>query len=101
LRSSKLLLLLLPKQLREERWALRARCCGRIFAQFITLIHDDIEDDSPIGMGPDVWKSLGRRNAINAGACLISNCTYALQRLRVAPEIALKAWAIFNRNCLD
>ncbi len=97
------LLLLLAAEAVGGDWqvALPAAAAVELLHNF-SLIHDDIEDDSPMRHGrPTVWKVWGDANAINAGDALFALAHTALQRLRVAPEIALKAWAIFNRTCLD
>jgi len=70
-----------------------------------SLVHDDIQDDSPTRHGrPTVWKIWGRANAINAGDALFALAHTSLQGLAqagVAPEIALKVWGIFNRTTIE
>ncbi|MCC6805152.1 MAG: polyprenyl synthetase family protein [Anaerolineae bacterium] len=70
-----------------------------------SLIHDDIQDDSPTRHNrPTVWMIWGRPNAINAGDALFALAYSALQRLAetgISPNIVLKAWEIFNRTNLE
>ncbi len=97
------LLLLLSTEAAGGDWqaALPAAAAVEMLHNF-SLIHDDIEDDSPTRHGrATVWQVWGRANAINAGDALFALAYSALQRLSVAPEIALKIWAIFNRTNLD
>ncbi len=59
-----------------------------------SLIHDDIQDNSPLRRGREtVWMRWGRAQAINAGDALFSLAWLAGPRLlerNVAPEIALE-----------
>ena len=69
-----------------------------------SLVHDDIEDDSPTRHGrPTVWAVWGRANAINAGDALFALAYAALQGVSatVPPEIALKVWRIFNATNIE
>jgi geranylgeranyl diphosphate synthase type I len=69
-----------------------------------SLVHDDIQDDSPIRHGrPTVWRVWGTANAINGGDALFTLSYCALERLigTVAPEVALGVWSIFNRTNLE
>lgn len=70
-----------------------------------SLIHDDIQDDSPTRHNrPTVWMVWGRPNAINAGDALFALAYTALQRLAtkgVEPRIVLKVWEVFNRTNLE
>lgn len=70
-----------------------------------SLVHDDIQDDSPTRHGrATVWKLWGRSNAINAGDALFALAHTSLQGLAengVTPEITLKAWEIFNRMTIE
>lgn len=97
------LLLLLATEAAGGDWqtALPAAAAVELLHNF-SLIHDDIEDDSPMRHGrPTVWQVWGRANAINAGDALFALAHSALNQLRAAPEIVLKVWSIFNRTCLD
>ncbi|MBL8163248.1 MAG: polyprenyl synthetase family protein [Anaerolineae bacterium] len=70
-----------------------------------TLIHDDIQDDSPIRHNRStVWIEWGRANAINAGDALFTLAYCALESLSrqsIAPEIIIKIWRIFNHTMLE
>lgn len=97
------ILLLLCAEAGGGDWqtALPAAAAVELLHNF-SLIHDDIQDDSEIRHGRDtVWRIWGRANAINAGDALFALAYEALQRLdpqRVAPEVILKVWGIFNRT---
>ncbi len=68
-----------------------------------SLIHDDIEDNSPLRRGrPAVWCKWGIAQAINTGDALYALAHLALQRLAdtVSPETALQATRIFHHTCL-
>lgn len=85
----------------DWRQALPAAAAVELLHNF-SLIHDDIQDDSPIRHGrPTVWKIWGIANAINAGDMLFSLSFHALQGLtttQTPPETILKAWEIFNHT---
>ena len=69
-----------------------------------SLIHDDIEDDSPSRRGkPTVWKKWGIPQAINAGDALFSLATLAILRLKdkVPHEVTIEASYILNYTCLE
>ena len=72
------------------------------FAMMRSLIHDDIQDNSPIRHGrPTVWKIWGHANAINAGDALFGLAYCALEELNNAglpPDVTLEAWRIFNQT---
>lgn len=83
--------------------ALPAAAAVEILHNF-TLIHDDIQDDSPTRHGrPTVWQVWGRPNAINTGDALFTLAYIALQRLETTskPEVVLGAWRIFNDTMLE
>lgn len=65
-----------------------------------TLIHDDIEDHTPLRRGrPAVWSLWGVPQAINAGDGLFVLARMALLRLRsqpLPPEVVLEAVAQFD-----
>ncbi len=68
-----------------------------------TLIHDDIEDNSPIRHGrPTLWQKWGLAQAVNAGDALFSIAQLAMLGLRETcdEEVALKAIKAFNHTCL-
>lgn len=86
------------------RQALPAAAAVELLHNF-SLIHDDIQDDSPIRHGrPTVWKIWGNSNAINAGDALFSLAYCALEglsRTGVAPETLVKIWRVFNKTNLE
>ena len=68
-----------------------------------TLIHDDIQDESPLRRGrTTLWKRWGVAQAINAGDAMFSLAQISL--LRLAPEVPsdviVSASKIFQENCL-
>ncbi len=69
-----------------------------------SLIHDDIEDNSPTRRGrPSVWALWGVPQAINSGDGMYSIAHMALGRLSrrgVPAERALAVRAIFDRACM-
>jgi geranylgeranyl diphosphate synthase type I len=85
----------------DWRQALPAAAAVELLHNF-SLIHDDIQDDSPIRHGrPTVWKIWGVPNAINAGDILFSLSFHALHGLvntATPPETTLKVWEIFNKT---
>ena len=70
-----------------------------------SLIHDDIQDNSPLRRGrPTVWQKWGSAQAINAGDAMFTLAYLAPQRLLavgVSPEVALHALAELNFTCLE
>lgn len=100
------LLLLLSAETVGGDWqdALPAAAAVEILHNF-SLVHDDIQDDSPTRHGrPTVWVEWGRPNAINAGDALFALAYSALQSLAkqpITPEVTLKVWEIFNRTTLE
>ncbi|RMF47839.1 MAG: polyprenyl synthetase family protein, partial [Anaerolineae bacterium] len=66
-----------------------------------SLIHDDIEDDSPLRRGrPTVWKLWGIPQAINTGDTMFTLANLAVLELALPPERTLQAARIFQRTCL-
>ena len=68
-----------------------------------TLIHDDIEDSSPLRHNrPTLWKKWGLAQAINAGDALFSIAQTAILSLEetCGSEAALKAAKQMNKVCL-
>ena len=88
----------------DWRKALPAAAAVEILHNF-SLIHDDIQDDSPTRHNrPTVWAIWGRPNAINAGDALFALSYTALQGLAdgdLAPDVVLKVWRIFNHTNLE
>jgi len=69
-----------------------------------TLIHDDIQDNSPVRRGrPTVWQKWGQAQAINAGDAMFTLAHLALHGLPArgtSPEVALNVLKIFDLTCL-
>lgn len=68
-----------------------------------SLIHDDIEDNSPMRRGrPTLWNKWGVAQAINAGDAMFTLAHLALLRLEetASPKIALQAAGILQATCL-
>lgn len=68
-----------------------------------SLIHDDIEDSSPLRRGrPTVWTRWGIPQAINAGDAMFTLAHLSMLRLAdtTSPEIAFKATEVIQRACL-
>jgi geranylgeranyl diphosphate synthase type I len=99
-------LLLLCAETAGGDWqqALPAAAAVELLHNF-SLIHDDIQDDSPTRHNrPTVWKIWGRANAINAGDALFTLSHSALERLSatgISDETVLKAWGIFNNTTIE
>lgn len=74
------------------------------FLHNFSLIHDDIEDNSPLRRGrPTLWKIWGQANAINAGDGMFALAHQELCHLADADIPAsrvLAAWELFERTCL-
>lgn len=68
-----------------------------------TLIHDDIEDQSPLRHGrPTLWVKWGIPQAVNAGDALFSIAQLAMLKLAetCGAAVALEASRAFNQTCL-
>lgn len=100
------LLLLLTTEAAGGDWraALPAATAVELLHNF-SLIHDDIQDNSPKRHGrPTVWKVWGEADAINAGDALFCLAFHALERLSnndVAPQTVLNIWRVFNSMTLE
>lgn len=100
------LLLLLTAEAVGGDWrkALPAAAAVELLHNF-SLIHDDIQDNSPIRHGrPTVWKIWSAANAINAGDAMFALAYSAMQQLRhtdLQPAIILDIWDIFNRTNIE
>jgi geranylgeranyl diphosphate synthase type I len=69
-----------------------------------SLIHDDIEDNSPLRRGrPTLWNLWGAAQAINTGDAMFSLAHLAVLGLEVttSPMIALQAAHILQETCLS
>jgi geranylgeranyl diphosphate synthase type I len=68
-----------------------------------SLIHDDIEDNSPLRRGrTTLWKKWGIAQAINSGDTMFSLSFIALSRLLdyYDPEVVVAVEKIFTKTCL-
>lgn len=74
------------------------------FLHNFTLIHDDIEDQSPTRHGrPTVWQKWGQAQAINAGDALFSIAQLAMLDLArtCSKDTAAEAANLLNQTCLQ
>ena len=99
------LLVLLSASAFGEDWerALPAAASVELIHNF-SLIHDDIEDNSPTRRGrPTLWKKWGIAQAVNAGDALFTLAHLALLRLEetVSPPVALQAARLLQDTCLQ
>jgi geranylgeranyl diphosphate synthase type I len=100
------ILLLLCAEAAGGDWniALPAAAAVELLHNF-SLIHDDIQDDSPIRhKRPTVWKIWGSPNAINAGDALFTLSYRALEGLtrnHIKAETIIQAWHIFNNTAIE
>ncbi|HEV2529068.1 MAG TPA: polyprenyl synthetase family protein [Thermomicrobiales bacterium] len=88
----------------DPRRALPVAAAIELLHQF-TLIHDDIQDDSPLRRGrPTVYRIWGVNQAINAGDAMHAAATMALYRLAdtgVASDVTLRLAADFGRMTVE
>ncbi len=98
------LLVLLAAEAAGGGWqpALPAAAAVELVHNF-SLIHDDIEDNSPLRRGRlTVWKKWGIPQAINAGDTMFALAHLEILRLQetVSPGVALQAVQILQQTCL-
>lgn len=98
------LLLLLSCAAAGGQWqeALPAAAAVELIHNF-SLIHDDIQDNSPIRRGREtVWKRWGVAQAINAGDAMFTLAHMSLLRLdsTSSPGIAIQAAKTLHQACL-
>jgi geranylgeranyl diphosphate synthase, type I len=88
----------------DPRLALPAAAGLELLHNF-SLIHDDIEDNSPTRRHrPTVWKLFGMPQACNVGDGMFGLAHLAFYRLRdrgVADRIVLEALRLFDETCLS
>lgn len=99
------LLLLLTAASTGGDWekALPAAAAVELVHNF-SLIHDDIEDNSPMRRGrPTVWRKWGIPQAINAGDAMFTLAHIALLRLEATtdPQITLRSARLLQETCLQ
>jgi geranylgeranyl diphosphate synthase type I len=96
------LLLLLCAEAAGGDWRAALPAAAAVeFLHNFSLIHDDIQDDSPTRHNrPTVWKVWNVPQAINAGDSMFALAYEALLRLRETstPEITLSCWSLFNHT---
>lgn len=98
------MLLLLVAEAVGEEWeeALPAAAAVELLHNF-SLIHDDIEDRSPLRRGrPTVWARWGEAQAINAGDAMFAIAFMALNRLQhvLSPDKYFRSQSLFVETCL-
>ena len=98
------LLVLLTTQAAGGDWqrALPGAAAVELIHNF-SLIHDDIEDDSPLRHGrPTLWTKWGIPQAINTGDAMFTLAHLALLGLEetTSPVITLQATTVLQRTCL-
>jgi geranylgeranyl diphosphate synthase type I len=98
------LITLLTTQASDGDWhnSLPAAACVELIHNF-SLIHDDIEDNSPTRRGRQtVWSRWGVPQAVNAGDAMFSLAHLALLRLAetTSIEIAFQAAQVVHQTCL-
>jgi geranylgeranyl diphosphate synthase type I len=87
----------------DWKYALPAAVAIELIHNF-SLIHDDIEDNSPFRRGrPTVWKIWGIPHAINAGDALFTLGHLSILKLAEyrSDEIILKAVSTLQNTCLQ
>jgi geranylgeranyl diphosphate synthase type I len=98
------LLVLLTTTAAGSDWhsALPAAAAVELLHNF-SLIHDDIQDNSPLRRGrPTVWSKWGIAQAINTGDALFALANLTLVRLAetASPAAALQAAHLFHQTCI-
>ncbi|MBP8948800.1 MAG: polyprenyl synthetase family protein [Candidatus Promineofilum sp.] len=87
----------------DWRQAVPAAAAIEIVHNF-SLVHDDIEDDSPTRRGrPTVWTLWGQAQAINTGDAMFALAHLALERLAdcdVPPATVVRALRRFDETCV-
>ena len=87
----------------DYRAALPAAAAVELVHNF-SLIHDDIQDQSPIRRGRDtVWKRWGVAQAINAGDAMFALAHISILRLNetTTPGVTLRASRLLQQTCLE
>lgn len=88
----------------DWRQAVPAAAAVEIVHNF-SLVHDDVEDNSPTRRGrPTVWSLWGQHQAINTGDAMFALAHLALSRLAergTAAAVVVQALRRFDQTCLD
>ncbi len=88
----------------DWRKALPAAAALELVHNF-SLIHDDIEDDSPTRRGrPTLWTVWGLAHGINAGDSMLILARLALARLAsqgLEPSVVVRATGILDATCMQ
>jgi geranylgeranyl diphosphate synthase type I len=88
----------------DWRQAIPAGTAIEILHNF-TLIHDDIQDNSPTRRGrPTLWKIWGPEQAINSGDAMFALSHLAMNRLldqTISPTIVVQALRRLDETCID
>jgi len=98
------ILVLLTTMAAGGEWqnALPATCAVELIHNF-SLIHDDIEDNSPLRRGrPTIWKKWSVAHATNAGDAMFTLAHLEIFRLnKILPsETVIRAAELLQRTCL-
>ncbi len=97
-------LLLVYATLRGDWAAALPAAAGVEIVHNFSLVHDDIQDNSPTRRGrPALWTQYGTPMAINAGDALFTIAHLAILDVRksFAAELVIKSAAILQQACLD
>lgn len=87
----------------EWQRALPAAAAVELIHNF-SLIHDDIQDNSPLRRGrPTLWSKFGIAQAINAGDAMFTLANVTMLKLndRISPPITIQAMSILQETCLQ
>ncbi len=99
-----LLVLLVAAALRNDWMAALPGAAAVEIVHNFSLVHDDIEDNSPTRRGrPALWTKSGMAMAINAGDALFAMAHLAILDLGKSfrPELVLKAAGYLQQACLE
>ncbi len=99
-----LLVLLIVAALRDDWMAALPGAAAVEIVHNFSLVHDDIEDNSPTRRGrASLWARAGTAMAINAGDALFATAHLAILDLGKSfrPELVLKAAGYLQQACLD
>ena len=97
------MLLLLCTEAASGTWETALPAAAAIeFVHNFSLIHDDIEDNSPMRHGrSSVWQVWGIPKATNAGDAIFALSYAALAELELSDSQLVKIWRIFNFTMME